>query len=98
MKRLPLAVVDGIEAAPCVNSGFCCKQHPCPFGSIEPNGLWCKHLQEMEHDENTKRYTCAIADWIVEQPGWELAPAFGAGCSSTLFNRDREAVLRELGT
>jgi len=40
------------------------------------------------------RYTCGIAEEIMTKPGWELSPAFGAGCSSTLFNADRDRIIR----
>lgn len=73
-------------ASPCVGSGFCCKARPCPFGTGTP----CVHLKPVDD----LRYTCGIAEEIMQQPGWELAPAFGAGCSSTLFNTDRDRIIR----
>ena len=79
----------------CVNSGFCCKQSPCPFGEKDERG-WCKHLKEMKWEGNTPRYLCGIADFISEQPGADLCPAFGAGCSSTLFNTDRDSIKKEM--
>jgi hypothetical protein len=39
------------------------------------------------------RHTCGIAAEIMTKPGWELSPAFGAGCSSTLFNADRDRII-----
>jgi hypothetical protein len=71
-------------AGPCIRSGWCCKQAPCPFGEGKP----CNHLVEI----GGGRYECGIADWIVTQPGWEEAPAFGAGCCSSL-NPDRARLL-----
>lgn len=37
---------------------------------------------------------CSIAHEIMGQPGWEIAPAFGAGCCSSL-NSDRLAIIRD---
>ena len=79
----------------CVNSGFCCKQRPCPFGEADANG-GCVHLVEMEWEGNTPRFLCGIADDIKGKPGAEFCPAFGAGCSSTLFNEDRDKIIHEL--
>jgi len=73
-------------ASPCVGSGYCCKVRPCPFGKGTP----CVHLKPVDG----LRYTCGIAEEIMTKPGWELSPAFGAGCSSTLFNADRARIIR----
>ena len=81
---------------PCVGSGFCCKQAPCPFGErTSDDNPACKFLVEIEHDGTVPRYTCGIYDDIIGKPGWQLAPAFGAGCCSNL-NGDRQRVLAEI--
>lgn len=75
----------------CVRSGYCCKVRPCPFGEWDAERHQCVYL-ELEH-EDPPRYKCGIYDSIVGQPGAEVSPAFGAGCSSTLFNDDRDRIL-----
>jgi len=94
----PLPLYPGAE--PCVNSGFCCKKGPCQFGEVtSPENHACKHLQVMPQPPGRyPRYVCGIYDHIVQQPGWEYAPAFGAGCCASLFNHDRAAILREQRT
>ena len=85
-------------ANPCVGSGFCCKSAPCPFGKrtsvTDPS---CAYLVQIQVQEgNHPRYTCGIYEYIITQPGWETAPAFGAGCCSALFNEDRSAIIRDI--
>lgn len=96
MTRSPLPLYDG--ASPCVGSGFCCKRGPCPFGSVTSSTDYsCIHLTPIEVKQNEhQRYTCGIYDYIITQPHWELAPAFGAGCCSPMFNPDRSAILRDI--
>ncbi len=79
----------------CVRSGYCCKQRPCPFGTADDSGA-CVHLVP-DPASTAGQYLCAKYEEIRRQPGAELSPAFGAGCSSTMFNRDRELVLVRLG-
>lgn len=88
------------NAQPCVGSGYCCQKCPCPFGeSIGPANPACRHLQGVSvPDGCTPRYTCGIYHEIIKSPGWELAPAFGAGCCSTLGNVARQRIFRELAT
>lgn len=85
-------------AQPCVGSGFCCKVGPCPFGTVTSRtNPTCIHLKEIEQEDGKHpRYTCGIAAEIVGKPGWENAPAFGAGCCSTMGNTARNAIIREL--
>lgn len=94
IKQLPLYP----GASPCVGSGMCCKKAPCQFGkSTGPDNPTCIHLKEIEQTYGRhKRYTCGIASHIVEQHGWEISPAFGAGCCSSLFNEDRNAIIRDI--
>jgi hypothetical protein len=39
-------------------------------------------------------YACGIHDFIIKQPDAHITPAFGAGCSSPMFNTDRDAVIQ----
>jgi hypothetical protein len=83
----------------CVGSGFCCKQAPCGFGAWDAERRQCIYLELWEQSETkAPRYRCARYEHISQQPGAHLSPAFGAGCSSTLFNEDRSAILVELRT
>lgn len=75
----------------CVRSGFCCKRAPCPYGA----GVPCVHLIP-DPASAAGQYLCARYEYIQQQPGSEWSPAFGAGCSSTLFNEDRDRVLVQL--
>lgn len=91
MKLLPLYIGDnGKLAQPCIRSGFCCKQAACSFGIWDENIQQCKFLQIKDG-----QYECGIASEIVTKPGWEISPAFGAGCCSP-FNGDRQTILRKL--
>lgn len=67
----------------CVRSGYCCQTTPCPFGKAEEGGTACIHLV----GDTPGRYACGKYDEIVALPpgiGAHAAPAFGAGCCSTL--------------
>lgn len=77
-------------AQPCMRSGFCCKQGPCAFGTWDTEKKQCAHLVGNKPGE----YACGIVDEILTKPGWELNPAFGAGCCSAL-NSDRLKLLKE---
>mgnify|MGYP000511781127 CR=1 FL=1 len=93
--RAPLPLYPG--AASCVGSGFCCNKVPCGFGeSISATNKACVHLTPVETNGKHQRFTCGIYEYIITQPGWEFSPAFGAGCCSTLFNPERNAILREI--
>ncbi len=84
------------EAKPCCGSGFCCHVAPCPFGKWDTEKKRCQYLVDITSpDEKEKRYGCGIYDDIIDKPGAEFAPAFGAGCCSPLFNTMRNAILRE---
>lgn len=91
-KPLPLWPGDGVmpPATPCVQSGFCCRRAPCPFGSWDEKQHKCSFLT----DDNL----CAKYDEILAMPVemWKHAPAFGAGCCMPLFNEARENRIREL--
>ena len=73
----------------CLRSGFCCKQAPCPFGKWDAGKHQCAFLE----GDVPGNYRCGIYSEIVKDPRSGMSPAFGAGCSSTLFNDDRTKVL-----
>jgi len=80
-------------ARSCVGSGFCCKVAPCPFGAVDDATGWCTHLIPWPNDDlGVPRYRCGQYAFIQTHPSAEIAPAFGTGCSSTLFNTDRQRV------
>lgn len=81
------------EYQPCLGSGFCCKKAPCGYGERDPETGWCVHLIPWEEDFPVPRYRCGRYEFIKTQPGWEVMPAFGAGCSSPLFNQDRDEIV-----
>lgn len=78
-------------AEPCLRSGFCCKRRPCGFGEWNDSQTACRHLVGPAPGQ----YSCAIAEEIMQQPGWEHSPAFGAGCCSSLFNSDRDQLKQQ---
>ena len=82
----------------CVGSGFCCKQAPCGFGEWDADRRQCIYLEVSEQETTTTRYRCGRYEYISQQPDAHLSPAFGTGCSSTLFNEARDAILVELRT
>lgn len=88
---------DVLVTRACVGSGFCCKKAPCPYGERDRETGWCVHLTPWGGDDlEVPRYRCGRYEFIRSQPGWQYMPAFGAGCSSTLFNEDRDRVLTAL--
>jgi hypothetical protein len=74
-------------ASPCLRCGECCKNSPCPFGKHTPDG--CVYLV----GDGPGGYSCEIADFIMRASGWEVSPAFGAGCCRTLFNPVRDQLI-----
>jgi len=82
MTPQPLPLAAGARS--CIHSGFCCRQAPCPFGTWDAERRQCVHL--------TADNLCGIYHQIMQSPGWEVAPAFGAGCCSPL-NPVRLAML-----
>ena len=71
----------------CVQCGYCCTVRACFAGKYDFKNKRCKFL--------TKDNLCGIYNEIIEKYGIEGSPAFGAGCSSTLFNTQREKTIRE---
>ncbi len=82
----------------CVNSGYCCMVAPCPFGEpTSDSDLRCKFLVPMSLSKaGTSRYLCGKYEEIIDMPGSEIAPAFGAGCCSPIGNELRNKILVEI--
>ena len=78
----------------CVRCGYCCKVAPCAFGEPDAEGSGCRHLV-LQADGLT--YACARYEEIAGKPDSRLSPAFGEGCSSSLFNTMRAAVIEKMG-
>lgn len=80
-----------IPYSPCVRSGYCCKQAPCAYGGWNEDKTQCKFL----NGDKAGEYSCGkyeeISQTIEGKQGY-----FGAGCSSALFNKDREKVIIKL--
>ena len=86
-----------MSVRPCVGSGFCCKQAPCPYGERSPETGWCVHLVPWPDDTlDVPRYRCGRYEYIKGRPFADVVPAFGGGCCSPLFNQDRDAIVRRL--
>jgi len=65
----------------CIRSGYCCQTAPCLWGHAEPGTTVCVHLT----GDGPGRYACGRYDEIMAaDPDQLVAPAFGAGCCSTL--------------
>lgn len=73
----------------CIRSGYCCQQGVCSYGEWDEEAHQCKHLI----GDSPGNFACGIYDWITTQPGAEMSPAFGAGCSSSLNPVRREMLL-----
>jgi hypothetical protein len=69
---------------------------PCAYGSVNPDTGWCVHLVLHKETAEYKQYACGHYDEIVKIPGAWINPAFGYGCSSTLFNCQRSKVVHGL--
>lgn len=91
-----LKMVDELVERPCVGSGHCCKTAPCAFGQLGASGGCVFLVPWPEATLSTPRYRCGRYAEIVGQPGSDLAPAFGQGCCSSMFNAERRAILGEL--
>lgn len=73
----------------CVQCGFCCRVGTCAFGIWDSVKEQCVFLTD---DDKCDKY-----DEIIKDPRAVDNPAFGSGCSSSLFNACREAKIREMG-
>lgn len=90
----PVGDLYGEPIQPCVKSGYCCKVAPCMFGEWNATKTACKHLAE---PNDIGQRDCLRYQWIIENvPGYEYYPAFGAGCSSVMFNIDRKQVIEQI--
>ena len=80
----------------CVRSGMCCRV-PCAWGDWDETKSQCKFLAvESRTPGGLPLHRCEKYEEILASPGSSFSPAFGAGCSSNLFNTDRHAILLEL--
>jgi len=77
-------------SSPCLRSGYCCKTAACPFGTWDEVRHQCAHLG----GGRPGQYACLIAAEIMGKPGWEMSPAFGAGCCSP-GNSDHQKLRHE---
>lgn len=84
----------GHKIIKCVNCGFCCERYPCPYGQKGDQIECCLYLTKQ--DDIGRRF-CSIKEEIDEMPGSEWCPAFGAGCSSPMFNSKRDQIVALLG-
>lgn len=74
----------------CVQCGYCCTVTTCPYGEWDGKKKQCVFL--------TDESKCAKYNEIVADPNSEISPAFGAGCSSSMFNERRNAKLKKGNT
>lgn len=73
--------------AKCVQCGYCCTLGCCSYGIWDYEKEQCSFL--------TEESLCAKYDEILKDPDSKMSPAFGAGCSSSLFNTRRDKALRK---
>ena len=81
---------------PCVRSGFCCKQRPCAYGLWNKEQTQCAFLEVEKEFPDFILYKCGKYEEIKTLPGSDIHPSFGSGCSSTLFNDDRNKILKHI--
>jgi hypothetical protein len=88
----PLPLYPGAKT--CVQSGYCCTQAPCPFGTWDHVAHQCTELVwEADGTSRCNKYAEILAR---PERDWWLAPAFGAGCCSPLGNKRRDRILLKL--
>jgi len=75
----------------CVNSGECCRAAPCGFGRWNADKTACEHLA-FDKDGLS---SCGIYEDVIKDPTSVVSPAYGSGCCRTLFNEQREIIIRE---
>lgn len=82
-----------MRVAPCVGCGYCCQKvlcflgvskygsraGPCPALVCKDGRYWCGIIMEAAEPEKSR-----YKDWL----------AIGGGCSSSLFNTQRDAMIR----
>ena len=77
----------------CVRCGFCCKQAPCPWGKWDDKKQQCAYLER----QPDRTYLCSrYTEIITSAENTDICPAFGAGCSSPLFNVDRNEIIIQI--
>ena len=79
-----------MKSSACVRSGHCCKVATCTAGLMHgasPRG--CEFLR----GDTPGEYECELA---ATRPDLREVMTIGAGCSSTMFNKDRDLVLKGL--
>lgn len=90
------STMQTFKVQPCVGSGLCCKTGSCGYGVWSESKKQCGYLEEGLKDNGVTIYRCGRYEYIKQQPGNEMMPAFGAGCCMTLFNTDRVAIVRKI--
>lgn len=88
----PLPLAEG--AKPCVQCGFCCKRTSCGAAAYDKALGRCEAL--IDNGDGT--YSCGKYEEIMAMPRhiWTVCPAFGAGCCSSMFNDDRDRIVKEM--
>lgn len=82
------------RTSPCVMCGFCCTNTACQYGKWDEDKSACAYLAE---PNDIGQRMCDRYEWIKENvEGWEIYPAFGAGCCMAMFNRPRQEIIRRL--
>lgn len=77
-----------VSRGACVRSGFCCKVATCAVGVAHgAPQRGCTFLGGSRPGE----YSCEL---VTRRPELSEIMAIGSGCSSTLFNEDRDSVLQ----
>lgn len=84
------------KSSPCVGSGLCCKTGPCGFGEWDSEKKQCAFLKTALSEESLEVYRCGRYEFIKQQPGNEIMPAFGAGCCMSLFNTNRNNIIKSI--
>lgn len=86
--------MEEYKSSPCVGSGLCCKTGPCCYGTWNKEKHQCDFLETSYTAEEFKVYRCGRYEYIRQQPGNEIMPAFGAGCCMSLFNSNRNNIIK----
>ena len=83
-------------AKPCIGCGYCCRAAACTWGFWKGGAshTGCKFLEKAANGQ----FRCGL--YLAANGGikalMERDLAFGAGCSLTLFNEERDAMERHL--
>lgn len=84
-RPLPLTVINGYTAKPCLGCGYCCKTAPCPIAARKYRDKWVSPCPSLR--QKGDRYYCGeVEDAPTEREKQRLILilSIGAGCSSTL--------------